>query len=123
MKLTVHPYKTRQGVWAFDHEHPTPKGGETKGELLLNGTELVIDFYFRQLAGRDAEQGEQMTFTLDTEYFPEASTVIVHTGGDVLGSTYVDQLTGMHLWLCPWLQGFFGHVPDAIYIRPSAFAA
>lgn len=122
MQLTVHPYRTLQGVWAFDHDHPTPTGQETKGELLLNGTELVIDAYFHQLTGREPKQGDRITFVLDTEPLADATTVITHTGGDEHGSTYVDQQTGMPLWLCPWLQGFFGHVPPAIYIRPSVFA-
>ena len=118
MQLTVHPYRTRQGVWAFNHDHKN-----TVGELLLNGTELVIDTYYKILTGRDPNQGDRITFLLSTEPFtdPDAATVLTLTGGDDEGSNYVDQHTGMPLWLCPWLQGFFGYVPDTIYVRPSVF--
>lgn len=114
MRLEVQPYKSPRKIWTFDHEH-----NQTKGEGLLNGTELVIDEYFRNLAGRDPIPGDQMRFILDTEPFAEATTVLIRTGGDENGTTYIDQMTGMPVWLCPWLQGYFGYVPDFIYIAPS----
>lgn len=121
MQLTVHPYRTLQGVWAFDHDHPTPNGSKTVGELLLNGTELVIDAYYKGLTGQEPKQGDRITFLLSTEPFADASTVLTFVNGDEHGSNFVDQETGMPLWLCPWLQGFFGHVPHTIYVRPSIF--
>lgn len=114
MKLTVNPYKTSYGIWAFDHEH-----GDTVGEGLLNGTEIVIDTYFQNLTGRPPEVGDKMVFVLDTEPFPEATTFLTYTGGDEDGSVFTDKLTGMEVWLCPWLQGFFGYVPKTIFIAPS----
>jgi hypothetical protein len=118
MQLTVHPYRTRQDVWAFNHNH-----NNTVGELLMNGTELVIDAYYKALTGQDPKQGDRITFLLSTEPITvmESVTTLTYSGGDENGSHFVDQKTGMPLWLCPWLQGFFGHVPHTIYVLPSVF--
>lgn len=114
MKLTVFPYKTAFGIWAFDHDH-----NNTVAEGLLNGTELVIDAYYKSLTGKDPQPGSKMRFDLATEPFPEATTQLNLVRTDENGSDYVDKLTGMDVWLCPWLQGFFGHVPEVIYIKHS----
>lgn len=114
MNLVVLPYKTEHGIWAFDHDH-----NSTVEEGLLNGTEVVIDRYFETLTGEPPEVGSQMKFTLDTEPFPEATTALDIVSTSETGTFYVDRLTEMSVWLCPWLQGFFGHVPETIYVRPE----
>lgn len=114
MTLTVQPYKTLQGIWEFDHEH-----NNTVGEGLLNGTETVIDTYYQKLTGEVPVPGDQMQFTLDTEPFPEAVTHLTLQETDEFGSVYTDKMTGMTVWLCPWLQGYFGEVPQTIYIQPN----
>lgn len=116
MKLVVHPYKSPRKIWAFDHEH-----NNTKGEGLMNGTEKVIDCYYYNLTGKQPVPGDRMKFTLDTEPFPEATTFLTLQETDKNGSVYKDKLTGMEVWLCPWLQGYFGNVPETIYIQPATF--
>jgi hypothetical protein len=114
MKLIVQPYKTIQGIWEFDHEH-----NDTVGEGLLNGTEKVIDAYYYCLTKEAPTPGNQMQFTLDTEPFPEAVTFLTLQETDEVGSVYTDKMTGMTVWLCPWLQGYFGEVPRTIFIQPN----
>lgn len=85
----------------------------------MNGTEEVIDFYFQNLTGKPPVPGDRMKFTLDTEYFPEATTFLSLQETDENGSVYMDERTEMQVWLCPWLQGYFGEVPQTIYIQPD----
>jgi hypothetical protein len=114
MRLVVQPYKTAQGIWEFDHDH-----NNTVGEGLLNGTEDVIDVYYQNLTGKAPIPGNQMQFTLDTEPFSEATTFLTLQRTDQNGSVYTDRQTEMEVWLCPWLQGYFGEVPHTIYIKPD----
>ena len=114
MRLIVNPYKTTQGIWAFDHAH-----GDTVGEALMNGTEAAIDYYYYLATGNQPKVGDQMTFTLDTDPFPEAITALEFISTNDSGTNYKDRLTDMPVWLCPWLQGFFGAVPPVIYTWPN----
>lgn len=115
IQLVIHPYRLKD-IWAFDHEHDT-----TIGEGLLNGTEVVIDRYYKELTGQQPVPGSKMTFALNTEYFPEATTFLELLSTNKEGSIYIDANTGMKVWLCPWLQGYFGEVPAVIFVeaKPS----
>jgi len=33
------------------------------------------------------------------------------------GTTYTDTTLCVPVWLCPWLQGYFGFVPEEIYVK------
>lgn len=114
MNLTIQPYRL-EAIWAFDHPH-----NQTVGEELTNGTELAIDHYYRLVTGRDPQKGSTLQFTLDTKPFSDAITTLVLQETDQFGSTYTDTLTEMPVWLCPWLQGFFGAVPSTIYVSVKA---
>lgn len=114
MRLIVQPVRTPE-MWVFDHEH-----NNTVGEGLTNGTELVIDYYHYLVNGVNPGIGSRIQFTLDTEPFPEAITALTLQSTDEYGSYYTDTLTEKTVWLCPWLQGFFGHVPKTIYVSPKA---
>jgi hypothetical protein len=114
MKLVVNPTRTPE-MWVFDHEH-----NNTVDEGLTNGTEVAIDYWHYLLTGEDPKVGSRIQFTLDTEPFQEAITTLVLQSTDDHGSTYLDTLTDKVVWLCPWLQGFFGYVPDTVYISPRA---
>ena len=55
-------YKTEFGDWAFDHEHEN-----TIEEPLCNGTELVLDEYFRIDMNRNPKINDQIQIIVDTE--------------------------------------------------------
>lgn len=102
--------------WVFDHEHQN-----TVDEALCNGTETAIDWYFELIERKLPIVGDKINFYLSTKKFDDAITQInlIETSGD--GSYYEDQLSGMTIWLCPWLQGYFGEVPERIYVTCIPF--
>jgi hypothetical protein len=112
MKLKIIAYKTESGIWAFDHEHQN-----TVAEALCNGTETVIDWYYEMLNETKPVTGDKIQFYLDTDKFDYTTTEINLIKTDEFGSVYKDKMSSMELWLCPWLQGYFGEVPETIYIH------
>ena len=112
MELTIVAYKLENGMWAFDHPH-----NDTVQELLMNGTEEAIDehFYFKNL--RHAVEKDQMEIILNTEEPADYDTLLVKEVGDEEGTTYTDTTLCIPVWLCPWLQGYFGEVPEEIFVK------
>lgn len=110
MNLFIIARKTTT-CWVFDHEHQS-----TVNEALCNGTENVIDWYYEVVNKRSPEIGDQISFYLSTDKFDDAITKIELIETNQSGSIYIDDLSNMNLWLCPWLQGYFGEVPKKIYI-------
>ena len=112
MELTIVAYKLENGMWAFDHPH-----NDTVQELLLNGTEEAIDehFYFKNL--RHAVEKDQMEIILNTEEPADYDTLLVKEVGDEEGTTYTDTTLCVPVWLCNWLQGYFGEAPEEIFIK------
>ena len=115
MKLTVLAVKRPDGLWHFDHEHEN-----TKEELLCNGTEKVIDFFYQYVNLNSPIAGSKLKIELDTD--PPAidcDTILTFVSTDDYGTIYVDSHTGQNVWLCPWLQSYFGYKPTMIYIMVS----
>jgi hypothetical protein len=98
--------------WVFDHEHQN-----TVDEALCNGTEFAIDWYYQVIMKETPSVGDKLAFYLSTEKFKDAITQINLIESDDVGSYYKDELSGMTIWLCPWLQGYFGEVPQRIYVE------
>jgi hypothetical protein len=115
MKLSLTAYKLSDGLWAFDHEHQN-----TIQELLCNGTEKVIDEYFEIDMNRPAKVGDQIYITLDTEEFDDCDTVLNFQSTNDQGTVYLDTLIYEFVWLCPWLQGYFGKKPENLYAMIEA---
>lgn len=122
MELTIFPYKTQSTIWAFDHEHQN-----TKAEGLLNGTELVLDAYFQLLNKQTPRPGDRLKVIASTDDYvtPKdgsnpAITCLSLLSSDEYGSVYEDECSNKLVWLCPWLQGYFGEVPDLIYVTVSS---
>jgi hypothetical protein len=112
MELTVLAYKIEDGLWAFDHPH-----NNTVQELLLNGTEEAIDEHFYFETGRYPVEKDQMELILNTEEPADYDTLLVKEVSDEEGTTYTDTTLCAPLWLCPWLQGYFGEVPEEIFVK------
>jgi hypothetical protein len=112
MELTIVAYKLEDGLWAFDHPH-----NNTVQELLLNGTEEAIDEHFYFESGRHAVAKDQMEIILNTEEPADYDTLLVKEVGDDDGTTYTDTTLCAPVWLCNWLQGYFGEVPEEIFVK------
>lgn len=124
MDLIIYPYRLQDGSWAFDHDH-----NNTIGEGLINGTDKVLDAYFVELNlnGESPVPGDKLKVKVSTiPFFFIDSTAgqVIHTALDLVtrdygGSTYIDRRTQREVWLCPWLQGYFGFVPKSLYVVVS----
>ena len=112
MELTVLAYKLPDGLWAFDHPH-----NNTVEELLMNGTEEAIDEHFYFETGRHAVEKDQMEIVLDTEEPDDYDTLLVKEVSDEEGTTYTDTTLCIPVWLCNWNQGYFGFVPEELYVK------
>jgi len=112
MELTVLAYKLEDGLWAFDHPH-----NNTVQELLMNGTEEAIDEHFYFESGRYPIEKDQMELILNTEEPADYDTLLVKEVSDEEGTTYTDTTLCTPVWLCNWLQGYFGEVPEEIFIK------
>ena len=111
MKLHIEARKTPT-CWVFDHEHQN-----TVNEALCNGTEKVIDWYYQVIECKIPIVGDKIGFHLSTEKLESATTQINLKETSEFGSYYIDELSELEVWLCPWLQGYFGEVPQRIYIE------
>lgn len=112
MDLNILAYKTEVGDWVFDHEYMN-----TVGEPLCNGTELVMDEYFKLNMKRVPVLGDQMLVQVDTEDFDDSDTVLSFKSTNDLGTTYLDMVLFEEVWLCPWLQSYFGYKPSELYVK------
>lgn len=112
MELIVTAYKLENKLWAFDHSH-----NNTIQELLMNGTEEAIDEHFYFNSGRHAITNDKIEIILSTEELKDYDTLLVKEVSNEEGTTYTDTTLCIPVWLCPWLQGYFGEVPEEIYIK------
>jgi hypothetical protein len=112
MNLQIIAYKTEFGDWAFDHEHQN-----TVAEPLCNGTELVLDEYFRIDMNRNPKINDQIQIIVDTEDFENSTTVLQLESTNDEGSNYLDMVLFEKVWLCPWIQSYFGYVPSELYVQ------
>jgi hypothetical protein len=98
--------------WVFDHDHK-----DTIDEPLCNGTDKVIDEYYELFSGKKPKIDDHIKITASTEDFEESDTVLDFQGPDGGGSMYLDMVLFEKVWLCPWLQSYFGEVPTNLYVR------
>lgn len=112
MNIKILAYKTESGIWAFDHDH-----NSTIREPLCNGTELVLDEYFKIDMNREAVAGDQIEIIASIEDFENSTTVLSFQSTDDSGTTYLDMVLFEEVWLCPWLQSYFGHKPSELYVK------
>jgi hypothetical protein len=112
MELTVIAVKRIDGLYHFNHSHQN-----TVEEILCNGTEEAIDEHFYFETGRYPVEKDQMEIILNTEEPDDYDTLLVKEVGDEEGTTYTDTTLCAPVWLCPWLQGYFGEVPEEIFVK------
>ena len=112
MELTVTAVKREDGLYHFNHSH-----NDTVEELLMNGTEEVLDEHYYFFTHKFPISGDEIEIILNTEEPADYDTLLVKEVSDDDGTTYTDTTLCSPVWLCPWLEGYFGHRPDEIYIK------
>lgn len=105
----------KDSIWVFDHEHQN-----TVEEPLCNGTELVLNEYFEIDMSRSAKEGDQLEIIVNTEPFDQYDTELQLQKTDDVGSVYLDIELYEEVWLCPWLQSYFGNIPEKLYVKIDA---
>lgn len=103
------------GYWCFDY--PSLK---TYNELMIAGTELIMDHYYQDLTGTIPDEHSYMITKVSTEPLDVTHAVLVKLKddeGDSGGATYKDLLTEMEGWLCGYLILLFGKAPDTLYVN------
>jgi hypothetical protein len=115
MQISFTAYKLDSGLWAIEQEHL-----KTIEKPLRNGTELVLDDYFHIDMNRPAVNGDQIEIIACTEDFENSTTVLSLQSSEAEGSTYLDMVLFEKIWLCPWLQSYFGRTPSELYVQLSA---
>ncbi len=115
---TLECFKSEQdGIWHFDlPEFLTFK------ESLCNGTEKCLDYWFETLTGGYTPiKGEQITLTISDKKFDGYTTIISHSHGDEEwdneANYYIDNSSGIQLWLCPYLQSLFKSLPKTLWLK------
>ena len=109
--LTV--FKCDDGKWMF-HYPPF-----IWNEGLVNGTEKVLDHWYKQMHQKDSTPGDKMKMTVSTEEMTEYTTTVLYIQDDPMwmdSTEYMDTKTDLTVWLCPVLQVMFGYKPDKMWV-------
>lgn len=105
----------KKGVfWAFDLPWLL-----TYGELLCGGTEKDLDSWFFELTGKCPEEGDTLKLTVSSKASVGYSTKLLLLKEDFSckdSTYYLDVVTKLECWLCPYLKFLFGAAPDALYV-------
>ena len=114
MQLNLTAIK-KDSIWVFDHEHQN-----TVEEPLCNGTELVLNEYYEIDMSRSAKKGDRLNIIVSTESFDQYDTELQLQKTDDERSVYLDTELYEKVWLCPWLQSYFGNIPEKLYVKIDA---
>ena len=105
----------QNNIWVFDHIHHN-----TIKEPLCNGTEIVLNEYFEIDMNRSAVSQDKLNIIASTELFDKYDAELQLQETNEEGSVYLDTTLYEKVWLCPWLQSYFGFVPPVLYVRVDA---
>ena len=86
--------------WAFNHERHMKMN-----EQLTGGTEKCLDWWYKQLAGKDPTHDSGMYMTISTKQIYIPTTTWKLKGEDLDrpdSHYYIDRATGMRCWLCSY---------------------
>jgi hypothetical protein len=88
-------------------------------EILCGGTEESLDYWYEKLTGESATTSSRLTCTVSSEPISDVTTTlhIIEELSDFDDSgTYLDLISGISCWLCPYLKWLFGHKPDTLWL-------
>lgn len=111
---TLNCTKDPSGVWVFSLPQFL-----TFNESLCNGTELVMDYWYKQLSGKEPVEGSKLKVVVSKVVQPNYTTKVNWLYEDPLwteSNYYYDTKTKMDLWLCPYVQVLFKEVPESMWL-------
>ena len=106
--------KHESGVWVFS----LPQF-KTINESFCNGTELVLDAHYKLQTGVEAKVGDEMLFTVSDKKLPKFTTTQQWLNKDPYwfeANYFLDSVTNLQVWLCPYLQVLFKSVPETLWV-------
>ena len=99
--LTINAYRCNDGEWYFNRFPITFKEGlcfpEVLNELSNGKPRIKLVVSTEQLPG-----SERVVYEMDDPFWSEAS---------------IYRWKGHEIWLCPWLQWFFGYKPADLWFQ------
>ena len=112
--------KQIEGIWSFS----LPEF-QTFNESLCNGTEVSLDAHYLQQTGDQAQPGDQMILTAingdNITLKPnEVTTTLKWLYTDEMdgqSNYYLDTVTNIECWLCPYLQVLFKSAPQTLHMQ------
>jgi hypothetical protein len=111
---TLNCSKDSSGVWVFSLPQFL-----TLNESLCNGTELVMDYWYQQLSGKEPVKGDKLKVVVSKVQPKEYTTKVVWMYSDPYwteSNYYYDKGSDMDLWLCPYVQVLFKEVPQSMWL-------
>ena len=120
---TLDCYRLENGLWAFDLPLLL-----TWQELFVGGTELNFDHWYAKLTDKIPTKGSKMKVTVSSSVLEDQTTECrflfnddeFHTMSRTnkeSASYYRDLESGLHIWLCPYVQFLFGVKPETLYVK------
>ena len=120
-------YKNVDGSWGFNIPALL-----TFNEKFINGTELCLDEWYKTLSGIQPEIGSKMSMEVSSKELNDATTSCTFLGDDDFpslfedgqqltsidkASYYIDDVNGLTLWLCQYLQFLFKEKPKKLWLK------
>jgi hypothetical protein len=112
---TLHVTKHKSGVWVFSLPQFM-----TFNESFCNGTENVFDFWYEKQTGSKPVVGSSMKVTVSKVMPQWFDCKLLHMYCDTMwpdANYYFDKVSGLDVWLCPYLQVLFKEVPEHLYVK------
>jgi hypothetical protein len=69
---------------------------------------------------RPAVSQDRLNVIASTKLFENYDTELQLQETNEEGSVYLDTTLYEKVWLCPWLQSYFGHIPLVLYVKLDA---
>ena len=107
--------RRNDGMWQFSM--PEYK---THNELLVGGTEHIMDEIYTSMSEVKPDQYSSMTVIVSRIPLEEQTTTFTKLKEDSKnpGSTiWLDEVTGKQAWLCPWLKLCWDPAPETLFIH------
>lgn len=91
---------------------------KTINELMVGGTEKIMDFHYKTACGIEPDDQSRMVVRVSSKPMELNHAILHKIAADGLmgtSATYHDQISEITGWLCGWIAIPFGGAPDTIY--------
>ena len=112
---TLELERNEDGTWQFDCKELL-----TVGELLVGGTEQIIDYHYQLLHNIEPTTNDSMSVTVSNQPIEDGTTELVLVRKDELmqgAGYYIDTTSQQPGWLCPWVRCIWNKTPEIIFVK------